>query len=73
MAATEFDAGLKAGEQAAAIDSLEMRIAALERKVDQVLERVTLARGGIAVLIALGSFAAAIAGAIVLWVHGGRP
>lgn len=70
---SDFQAGVEAGEQAATIDSLDRRLTALEGKVDKVLERVTLARGGIAVLIALGSFCAAVAGTIVLWVHGGKP
>ena len=67
---SEFNAGVAAGKQNAAIASLEERISSLEQKMDRVLERVTLARGGIAVLIAIGSFCAAIAGAVVLWMHG---
>lgn len=55
------------------IDNLERRLTALETKVDQVLERVTLARGGIAMLIAIGSFCAAIAGAVAIWLHSGKP
>ena len=69
---SDFQAGVQAGEQTAAIETLEKRLTAVEKKLEQVLERVTLARGGIAVLIAIGSFGAAIAGAIVLLVHGGK-
>ena len=67
---SDFQAGVEAGEQAATIESLDRRLTALEGKMDKVLERVTLARGGIAMLIALGSFCAAIGGTLVLWFHG---
>ena len=69
---SDFDAGVAAGEQSAAIASLEARITSLEHKMDKVLERVTMARGGIAVLIAIGSICATIAGTVILWLHGGK-
>ncbi len=56
----------------ARMDAIDNRFNHLEETLSKILERVTLARGGIAVVIALGSFAAAVAGAVVLWLHGGK-
>lgn len=68
----EYQAGVSAGKQAATLESLEERIASLEKTVEKVLERVTLARGGLMVLIAVGSFCTAIVEALVLFAHGGK-
>lgn len=69
---SDYQAGIRAGEQAATIESLSERISALEAKVEKVLERVTLARGGLMVLITIGSFCAAVVEAVVLMVHTGK-
>jgi hypothetical protein len=69
---SEFDAGRTVGEQGAAIESLEKRLISLESKVDELLERVTMARGGLAVLIAIGTVCATLIGAGIMWLHGGK-
>lgn len=56
----------------ARMDTIEGRFDRLEQTLSKILERVTLARGGLAMLIAIGSVCATLAGAVVLWLHGGK-
>jgi hypothetical protein len=56
----------------ARLASVEGRFDRLEETLSKILERVTLARGGLAMLIAIGSVCATLAGAVVLWLHGGK-
>lgn len=63
---SDFEAGREAGEQAATIASLDERLTRVEATLEKILERVTLARGGMAALIAyipLSSFTATVASA----------
>jgi hypothetical protein len=56
----------------ARMDAIDNRFNHLEETLSKILERVTLARGGLAMLIAIGSVCATLAGAVVLWLHGGK-
>lgn len=56
----------------ARMDAVDGRFDRLEETLSKILERVTLARGGLAMLIAIGSMCATLAGAVVLWLHGGK-
>jgi hypothetical protein len=57
-------------------NSADDRLERIEAKLDEVLERTNFARGGIRVLIAIGTLGASLGAAVaetVRWFHGPHP
>lgn len=67
------------GALEARADAQEQRLERIEKKVDVLVEAIAQSKGGIRVLIAVGSVAATLAGLLgawiakaVGWLHGGQ-
>lgn len=50
-------------------DSMDERLVRMEKKLDSLMESMSTARGGLRVLIAVGSITAAISAAVVEILH----
>lgn len=62
------DLNRNVGALEARADAQEARLERIEQKVDVLVEAIAQSRGGIRVLIAVGSVAAALAGLIGAWI-----
>lgn len=72
MAEAPRDVQRDIGRLEARADSTEDRLTRIESKLDEILERTNVARGGIRVLIGVGTFGASIGAAIaefLRWWH----
>lgn len=66
---TEYDIPWQLGALEARMTVLEKKIEKIEGLLQEVLDRTNVARGGLRVLIAVGTFAATVAAAIVEVTH----
>jgi hypothetical protein len=57
------------GRLEARADSTDERLERIEKKLDEVLERTTFARGGLRMLIGVGTFGASVGATIAEFLH----